>query len=356
MGRLTLAVVLAATACRLAAAVELDPARPIARIAVGSCIRQDRPQPIWAGVAAFGPEVLLLLGDTIYGDTEDMGVLREKYARLAANEGFAALRAKVPLVAVWDDHDYGANDAGREYPMRRESQREFLDFFGVAADAPLRKQEGIYRAVTVGPPGKRVQFICLDTRYHRSAPATMPLAQRIKGQGHYVPTDDPQQAVLGEEQWAWLAGVLREPAELRIVLSSIQVAATEHHYEHWGNFPRERARLLRACRDAGARGLIVVSGDRHSAEISRIPPGEDALAYPLFDLTASSLNQSRGGRPDEPNRHRVGPRYDAVNFGTIEIDWEAAAPTVTLAIRDERAAVIHAERVPLAALAPPADP
>jgi alkaline phosphatase D len=345
---------LAGVAASRARAVELDPARPITRIAAGSCIRQDRPQPIWAGVAAFGPEVLLLLGDTIYGDTEDMAVLREKYGRLAANAGFAAVRAKAPLVAVWDDHDYGANDAGREYPRRRESQQEFLDFFGVAVDSPLRKQEGIFRAVTVGPPGKRVQFICLDTRYHRSSLATLPRAERVKGKGHYVPSEDPQQAVLGEEQWAWLAGALREPAELRIVLSSIQVAATEHRFEHWGNFPRERARLFKALRDSAARGLIVVSGDRHAAEISRVPPGDDGLDYPLFDLTASSFNQSRGVRDDEPNRHRVGPRYGAINFGTIEIDWDAATPTVTLAIRDEQAAVVHAERVPFAVLAPPA--
>lgn len=354
MGRLTLAVVLAATACPLARAVELDPARPIARIAAGSCIRQDRPQPIWPAVAAFTPDVFLLLGDNVYGDTEDMAVLREKYARLDANEGFAAVRAQTPLVAVWDDHDYGANDAGREYPRKRESQQVFLDFFRVAADAPLRKQEGIYRALTVGPPGRRVQFICLDTRSHRSPLATMPLAQRIKGRGHYVPTDDPQQAVLGEAQWSWLAGVLREPAEVRIVLSSIQVAATEHHHEHWGNFPRERARLLAAFRDSAARGLVVVSGDRHSAEISRIPPGPDALAYPLYDLTASSLNQGKGGGGDEPNRHRVGRRYGGVNFGTIEIEWggAGAGPRITLAVRDEQGEVVSSAGLPLVDLVP----
>ena len=353
MVRLMLAALLTGGCSLGARAAELDPSRPITRIAAGSCIRQDKPQPIWQAVAAFAPNVLLLLGDNVYGDTEDMAVLREKYGRLAANAGFAALRAQVPIIAVWDDHDFGADDAGREYPQRRESQQVFLDFFGVAADAPLRKQEGIYRAVTVGPPGKRVQFICLDTRYHRSPPATMPLAERIKGKGKYVPTDDPQQAVLGDAQWAWLAGVLREPAEVRVVLSSIQVAATEHHHEHWGNFPRERARLLKAFRDAAAGVLVVVSGDRHAAEISRIPAGDAALAYPLYDLTASSLNQGKGAG-DEPNRLRVGRRYGDVNFGTIEIDWggEAAGPRLTLAVRDEQGAVVSSAGLPLVTLIP----
>lgn len=166
--------------------------------------RQDKPQPLWDAVAAFRPDVLLMLGDNIYGDTEDMDVLREKYAQLAAQPGFAALRQRVPIVAVWDDHDYGADDAGREYPRKRESQQVFCDFFGVAADSPLRAQAGIYRGVTVGPPGRRVQFICLDTRYHRSPLNVIPQAEQVPGQGPYRPSVDPDATVLGAEQWAWL--------------------------------------------------------------------------------------------------------------------------------------------------------
>jgi len=355
MGRLTFATLLLAAAIgRPLGAVELDVGKPIARIAAGSCARQDKPQPLWEAVAAFRPDVLLMLGDNIYGDTEDMDLLREKYAKLAAQPGFAALRRTVPIVAVWDDHDYGANDAGREYPRKRESQQVFCDFFGIAADAPVRTQAGIHRAVTVGPPGRRVQFICLDTRYHRSPLNVIPRAERVKGRGPYRPVVDPDATLLGAEQWAWLERALHEPAELRIVLSSIQVVAEDHQWERWGNFPSERARLLRTIRAAGAAGVIIVSGDRHSGEISRMPPGDEALEYPLYDLTASSINQpNRFNGPDDPNRLRLGPWRRGVNFGTIEIDWEADAPAVTLALRDEQAAVFHAERVLLSTLAPP---
>jgi len=351
-----LAVIVLASGAPAAPAREPDPAITVHRIAAGSCIRQDKPQPIWRVVADFAPDVFLMLGDNIYGDTEDMAVLREKYGVLAANPGFAALRSRVPIVAVWDDHDYGANDAGSDYPRRRESQQVFLDFFDVAADSPLRTQEGIYRALIVGPPGRRVQFICLDTRFHRSPLASIPRLERVRGEGPYMPSDDPAATVLGAEQWRWLAGVLREPAEVRIVLSSIQVAATEHHWEQWGNFPAERARLFRTLRDSGAKGLIVVSGDRHSAEISRVAPGPDALPYPLYDLTASSLNQPQGsGKREEPNAHRLGPRFRDANFGTLEIDWDApTGPTLTLAIRDVNGAVVHAEQARLADLAPAA--
>ena len=341
-------------------AADLDALQPITRIALGSCIRQDKPQPIWEAVARYRPDVFLMLGDNIYGDTEDMEVLRRKYAVLAANEGFAALRRTVPIIAVWDDHDFGDNDAGRDYRMRRESQEVFLDFFGVPADAPLRGQEGIYRAVTAGPPGRRVQFICLDTRYHRSPLATLSADQRKPRGGRYRPTDDPSATVLGAEQMAWLGRVLEEPAEVRIVLSSIQFAFTGHHWEHWGNFPVERTRILKLIRDSGAGGVIFVSGDRHAAEISRIPAGPDAVEYPLYDLTASSLNQAMpaGMGSDDPNPLRLGPHQRGVNFGTIDIEWpdgegsESAGARLTLEIRDVAGGVVHAEHVSLADLSP----
>jgi alkaline phosphatase D len=357
----TLAIVAAVAARGSSVAAELDPGQPVRRIALGSCIRQDKPQPIWEAVTRYRPDVFLMLGDNVYGDTEDMDVLRQKYAVLAANEGFAALRRTVPIIAVWDDHDFGANDAGREYPMRRASQGVFLDFFGVPGTAPLRAQEGIYRAVTAGPPGRRVQFICLDTRYHRSPLARLPAGQRRPGDGPYRPADDASATMLGAKQMTWLESVLQEPAEVRIVLSSIQFACTSHHWEHWGNFPAERARVVKLLRDSGAHGVIFVSGDRHAAEISMIPAGPDAAAYPLYDLTASSLNQPLPpGAGLDPNPLRLGPRHQGVNFGTIEIDWtggddaEPAGTGLTLAIRDVLGDVVHAERVPLADLAPAA--
>ena len=327
---------------------DIDPTRPVTRIAVGSCIRQNRPQPIWEAVSRFQPDGLLLLGDNIYGDTEDMAELRGKYDALAANPGFAAVRRDVPIIAVWDDHDYGVNDGGREYPRRGESQQVFCDFFGTPADSPLRKQEGIYRAVTCGPPGRRVQLICLDTRYHRSPLKALPREQRVKGKGYYVPDPDPAATFLGADQWAWLARVLAEPAEMRIVMSSIQVLAMEHGFEKWANFPQERTRLIEVIRQSGATGVILVSGDRHTAEISCLPAGDEALAYPLYDLTASSFNQVIGkSNPEEPNRFRVGDRYHGTNFGTIEIDWQEPADgqtpvaAVTLAIRDAKGAVVE---------------
>ncbi len=329
----------------------------VSRIALGSCAKQDRPMPVWSAVSRFNPDVVLMLGDNVYGDTEDMAVLRQKYDLLAADRGFGVIRNTLPIVAIWDDHDYGANDAGREYPMRRESQQVFFDFFGIPAESALRKRQGIYRSLVIGPEGRRVQFLCLDTRFHRSSLRVVPKPERVPGTGPYGPTDNPEATILGAAQWKWLTAMLKSPAEIRIVLSSIQVASTEHGWEHWGNFPGERARLMSVLRESESSGIIIVSGDRHAAEISRIPSSDDALAYPLHDLTASSLNQPKQVDTDqEPNRYRLGERFHGANFGTIEIEWGTAEdgglPAVTLAVRDVDGKAVRSETIPPGGLEP----
>jgi alkaline phosphatase D len=312
-------------------AVPSRAAEPLTRIAFGSCCRENRPQPVWEAVRAGKPELLLLLGDNIYGDTEDMEVLRAKYRMLGENPGFAALRAECPVRAVWDDHDYGKNDAGKEYPMKRESQAAFLDFFQVPADDPRRTREGTYFAETFGPPGRRVQVIGLDTRYFRDPLDEIPKAERTR-LGMYRPATDTSRTLLGAAQWTWLESVLREPAEIRLILSSVQFVSSDHLWEGWGTLPHERTRMVRLLRDTGARGVIFLSGDRHRGEISRDDQHPDR-PYPLYDLTSSGLNQGGGGHPEEPNRHRIGEPVLKAHYGTLDIDWSATPPRVTARLR-----------------------
>src|SRR5688572_9172827 len=195
--------------------------RAISRVAFGSCAGEQLPQPIWERVVAAKPDLFLFIGDNIYGDTEDMDVLSAKYAKLGAQPGYRKLLETCPVLATWDDHDYGVNDGGVEYPKKRESQQVFLDFFGVPKESPRRNREGVYYSELSGPPGKRLQVILLDTRYFRS-----PLVRRPPGQagtGPYIANNDPSSTVLGEAQWKWLEEQLRIPAEVRIIASSIQV-------------------------------------------------------------------------------------------------------------------------------------
>ncbi|HYH67454.1 MAG TPA: alkaline phosphatase D family protein, partial [Urbifossiella sp.] len=323
------------------------PAPPLRRIAFGSCASQARPQPIWDAVAATRPELLLMLGDNIYADTEDMDVMRAKYARLAAMPGFKALRESVPILATWDDHDLGVDDGGSTYPKKVESQRIFLDFFGDPEDSPRRKRPGVYDARVFGPEGKRLQVIMLDTRYFRSSPLKKKTPV-TRGEGPYEPNPDPTTTMLGEDQWRWLEEQLRKPAEVRLIASSIQVVAEDHGWEKWANLPHERERLYRLIREAGAEGVVFLSGDRHLAELSMMDGG---AGYPFYDVTSSGLNQAaKAWRPQEANRHRVATMNWGDNFGLITIDWDRPDPRITLQIRDSDGEVFLAQKLDLSTL------
>ncbi|GAB4143287.1 MAG: hypothetical protein Tsb009_14270 [Planctomycetaceae bacterium] len=331
----------------------------LTRIGFGSCAKQEKPQPIWHSIADLKPQRFLFIGDNIYGDSEDINVLRKKYAQLNAKPGYVRLKKICPILATWDDHDYGVNDGGAEYPSKKESQQLFLDVFGVPKDSPRRKREGVYHAEITGPVGKRVQFILLDTRYFRS-----PLKTNYKPgepgdgyRGKYSPNNDPKSTILGETQWKWLEQQLRKPAEIRIIASSIQLVPDEHGSEKWGNFPHERKRFFELIGKTQAKGVVVISGDRHLAEISRAK--NTAAGYPIFDITSSSLNQPSGNFTktgvrwrNEINSYRVGLTYFHENFGMILIDWTKPDPLIRLQIRDLKGNVVLQQKIRLSELKP----
>jgi alkaline phosphatase D len=332
MKRRSIACVIAAVSLLMLPRALADDPPLVQRIAFGSCAKQDKPQPIWDAVVAAKPDAFIFLGDNIYGDSDDVNVLRQKYAMLAAVPGFQKLRGACRLLATWDDHDYGRNDAGVEFAIKDASREAFFDFIAEPADSPRRRHQGVYDAVVLGPEGRRVQVILLDTRYFRS-----PLKQGERGRdgdgqlGRYLPDEDPAATMLGQEQWRWLEEQLRAPAEVRILASSIQVVAEDHRFEKWANFPRERERLLRLIHSTNAAGVIAISGDRHLAELSRLEHGP---GYPLYDITSSALNQTSGWY-NEINRHRWSRPYSEPNFGLITIDWTQSDPAIQLEIRKE---------------------
>lgn len=300
-------------------------------IAFGSCAREREAQPIWEKIAGHDPDLFLFIGDNTYADVwfTEAGerVMRpvpkverfhEAYAMQGAQPGYQMMRRQCPVIATWDDHDYGANDGGVEFALKRESREIFFDFFGIGENDPVRGHEGVYHARSFGPEGRRVQVIMLDTRYNRD-----PLERGPRGSwgGDYVPTRDTGTTILGEAQWKWLEERLEEPADVRVIASSIQVISDEHRYETWGNFPHERERLYRLIDRTDASGVVFISGDRHLMDISR-DTGHGA-PYPMWDFTSSGMNQ-RASEVNEPNRYRVGTVHRESNFGIIRINWGVA--------------------------------
>lgn len=298
--------------------------KPISRILFGSCIKQENPVPIFNSVIASKPDLFIFTGDNIYGDTTDMAVLQKKYAKLQRS-GLTKLQQTCEVLATWDDHDYGVNDGGADYPMREQSRDMFLDFW---RNGTRPANDGVYDARVYGPEDHRVQVILLDTRYFRS-----PLKKGDKRVGgSWVPDDDTTKTMLGAAQWKWLEQQLRLPAHVRIIVSSIQFIAEDAGQEAWANLPNERQRMIDLLKTTKANGVIFISGDRHWSELSVLP---DTLDYPLFDLTCSSLNQIHGRGTPTKNKHRFLPQtFHKPNFGVVQLDWSSPKPSVTLEIRD----------------------
>ncbi len=350
---LVLALVFLGTARPASAQAPADATKPLSRIVFGSCADQDKPCPIWASIGKQKPDLMILLGDTIYADlnkskkvTADL--IKAKYDILDALPEFAAIKKTTPIMATWDDHDYGKNDAGKDWPLKDEAQTVFLDFFGVPVDSPRRQRKGVYHAEVFGPEGKRVQVIMLDGRYHKTEILRGKFDPRTRITPS-LPTTDPDATFLGEEQWKWLEEQLKVPAEVRLIGSGIQVLSEEHPFEKWMLIPKERERLFKLLRATRASGVIVLSGDRHLAELSM---SNDAISYPLYDLTSSGFNQANTAwRPAEKNKHRIAAMPFGHNFGMVNIDWTSeTSPRLSLELRDEEGEIVARQVIRLGLL------
>ncbi|MFD2513062.1 alkaline phosphatase D family protein [Pontibacter locisalis] len=307
---------------------------PLHTVAFGSCNREDLPQLLWAAINQSNPDVWVWLGDNIYGDSDTMAVLQRKYNMVLQEPGYQQLQANAKVIGVWDDHDYGKNDAGKEYEMKEESAQLFWDFIGEPANSPRRQQEGVYSSHTFGPDEKQVKVILLDSRYHRDSLARINKVYQVNRTGD----------ILGEEQWEWLEKELKNSkAEINIIGNGIQILPQEQVFEKWDNFPAARKRLLNLIASSGAKGVILLSGDRHIAEISKTTVS--GMSYPLYEVTSSGLTHVYSGSNVEPNKYRVGVLIKQVNFGVLNFDWSNNTVKVDMLIKGEGGEVLLKETV-----------
>jgi alkaline phosphatase D len=288
-----------------------DDARTLTRVCFGSCYApQFKDSRIWRAIAARKPDAFLTLGDNVYQRDEngrpELLELREAYGLLAADADFAAVRAAMPVLPVWDDHDYGMNGAGADFPPRKNSEALFKHVWAIPPDDPRRSRDGVYFARIAGPPGRRTQIVLLDMRYFLT-----------------------EETFLGEAQWRWLEATLAEPADLRILASPLPVLAETTRLDGWREKPAERDRLL--AHIGATNGVVIVSGDSHvGARYKRT----EGVAYPLIELTASSLNfpwrEDLHIPPGPPDPARIGEVLYEANFGLVEIDWDKGEVTLAL--------------------------
>ena len=243
-------------------------------IGFGSCIDQNYSQPIWASINDKNVDTFMFLGDNVYGDHPSGKLDKLKNSYLSQSHKLPKWLKNKKVVSIWDDHDYGINDGGGDFKNKRESQKIFLDFWDIPDSDIRHSRDGLYFNELINIDGFKINLVVLDTRFFRS--------KLSSNKSPYTPTNNLDTTILGDVQWSWFEEVLEQESDLILVLSSIQVLATEHVFEKWDLFPHERSRIIKLLDSTQTKSLII-SGDRHKGGLYK--------KESLVELTSSSLNK-----------------------------------------------------------------
>ena len=310
------------------------------KIAFGSCSNQRLPQVMWPAINANEPDLWIWLGDIIYMDSDSLEITKEAYDIQKNNADYLLLRDSTEIIGIWDDHDYGLNDGGKEWSVKDQKKELMFEFLDEPENSPRRNYDGVYISYDYFLKGNHsIKVILLDGRYFRDTLNYSP----IKGR-RYDPNPYGQGTLLGDAQWKWLDKELKNSnADLNIIVSGIQVLSEEHGFESWGgNFPHERDKLYELLKSTKAKNVLFLSGDRHIAEVSKTEIM--GLDYPIYDITSSGLTHSYE-EADEPNKYRVSPLIAQKNFGILTITTNEKSILVDVELKGEHDTLFYEKKL-----------
>ncbi|HQY47453.1 MAG TPA: alkaline phosphatase D family protein, partial [Usitatibacteraceae bacterium] len=238
-------------------------------------------------------------------DFSSAELMRERYREVRAKPFLQKLLAATHHYAIWDDHDYGPNNADRHFPLKGESLRLFRSYWpnpdsgaaGVPGTSARFRQED-------------VDFFLLDGRFHRDA--------------EKAPAD-PAKAMFGAAQVRWLKeGLERSSAAFKVVASGSQLLSQNANgvTSGWHSYEGERRPFLEWLAASRIPGVILLSGDRHNTQVFRL---DREGAAPVFEYSCSPLTSKLAALSAA---ERENPRLVAAlaverrNFGTLEFSRE----------------------------------
>ena len=297
----------------------------ILKIGFGSCLDQKKPMPILNSITSENFDLFLMLGDNIYGSSKNGDLKKLESAYEIQKKNFNKYKFNPYFEAIWDDHDYGLNDGGKEYSLNKKSKELFLEFWDVPQDDPRRFREGLYHDLTIKSGSKNIHILFLDTRTFRDKLKPTD-SKGSPGKERYVPNNDSSLTMLGLEQWKWVSKKLSNPIDYRIIVSSIQFIATGHGWESWKNLPHERDKLIRLIDKSGVKNTIILSGDRHRGGIYQLKTDKGNL---ISEVTSSSLNASYPNS-EEAGPYRIGSTFVEENYGAIYLNDKSDTLTISL--------------------------
>ncbi len=304
-------------------------------LAVGSCVfinepEYDRPGKPYGGgygifetIAEADPDLMLWLGDNVYFREVDWGSrsgMQHRYSHLRRLPEMQRLLGSCPHYAIWDDHDYGPNDSDGSWVHKDWSKDTFKEFWANPSTG-LPGQDG--RGITTAFQFHDVDFFLLDNRTFRV--------------NHNNVTNVPQ--VLGQAQVDWLIQALKQSsAPFKLVAVGGQFLSDFAEYENMALYPEERDALLRRIEKEDIHGVVFLSGDRHSTELSEVNLTDGRK---VLDFTCSALTSSTYDHESEPNSRRVeGTMVGVRNYGTLEFTGPRLERLLTIRAHDSDGAIL----------------
>ena len=287
---------------------------PPFRLLAGSCAyineaAYDRPgrpygdrYDIFTSMAAQSPDMMLWLGDNVYlreADYDSRWGMAARYRHTRALPELQPLLRAAHHYAIWDDHDYGPDNASRSFVFSDTSRELFMRYWANPSYG-VRDSGGIFTQVDFHD----VDFFLLDNRSWRNQDRT---------------SDGPDKHMFGAAQLDWLKdALLASRAPFKIIASGSQLLNDVTGKEAWTHFPDEREAFLAWLETAGINGVLLLSGDTHYSALFRLPRAD---SYPLHELTCSPLTSGahRHGFGEE-NPRLVPETYIAArNFCQLDV-------------------------------------
>lgn len=304
---------------------------PTWTMALGSCAflnepAYDRPgtpygqsPEIFESIADKSPELMLWLGDNLYFREVDWftrsGMLH-RYSHLRSQPELQRLMATAHHYAIWDDHDFGPNDANSSWVHKDWAKHAFELFW-----SNNRYGTPELPGITSFFKYNDADFFLLDNRWHRT--------------DHDVIGDE--QTVLGDAQIDWLINALKDSrAPFKLVAVGGQFLSDFAKYENYANYAEERQEIIDRIADNNIDGVVFLTGDRHSTELTQwTAEGKPTL----FDLTCSPLTSKAYDHSEETNTLRVpGTSVGTQNFATLTFNGPYKSRQMTIRVYDAKGA------------------
>jgi alkaline phosphatase D len=285
-----------------------------------------RPLDIINSIEEQHPNFMIWLGDNIYlrkSDWDSKTGIYRRYTDLKSRPELQSFWKSIPHYAIWDDHDFGPNDADRSFINKDLTLKAFKDFWANPSYG-INGHPGITSSFT----HQDVEFFLLDNRYFRSP------NKRITG----------NRQILGKWQIEWLIDALvNSKASFKFIVIGGQFLSNAAVYENHATYPKEREFLLELIEKEELKNIIFLTGDRHKTELSQLTLKNGTT---LYDFTSSPMASRAFDSKDEGNDNQVeGTHVATQNFGTISVSGQYKNRVLKLKTFDSKGTLLWQKEI-----------